>query len=184
MKLIFTNVRIISVPLLRSAWRQQRIINKASRIGEGLLFSPSKDCLRFFLPLLRGEFFARKFWRNLSIRERERERSERVMRRNPGSSFYFENCWATLGKLRGRISERLARMKLPVSAATNFSRGNVHNNRRAHKRVGKRASEKRNGVCCTVGVALTFVPSPFLCARVQPAPFHRRGSHLIPPRLR
>lgn len=75
-------------------------------------------------------------------------------------------------------------MKLPVSAATNFSRGNVHNNRRAHKRVGKRASEKRNGVCCTVGVALTFVPSPFLCARVQPAPFHRRGSHLIPPRLR
>lgn len=107
-----------------------------------------------------------------------------MIRRNPGSSFYFENCWATLGKLRGRISERLARMKLPVSAATNFSRGNVHNNRRAHKRVGKRASEKRNGVCCTVGVALTFVPSPFLCARVQPAPFHRRGSHLIPPRLR
>lgn len=120
----------------------------------------------------------------IDSRERERERSECVMRRNPGSSFYFENCWATLGKLRGRISERLARMKLPVSAATNFSRGNVHNNRRAHKRVGKRASEKRNGVCCTVGVALTFVPSPFLCARVQPAPFHRRGSHLIPPRLR
>lgn len=34
----------------------------------------------------------------IDSRERERERSERVIRRNPGSSFYFENCWATLGK--------------------------------------------------------------------------------------